>query len=144
MRGGTRHNVIPGECDLVINVRVQYHHEAERVERALNALADAPATLPGAERLLTGEFMRPPMENDATMQRTFAKLVRVSGQHFGQSFRGGGSDANFTAALGIPTLDGLGAAGEGAHTRHEQVYVPSLPRRAALLAALLTRWDDLP
>jgi glutamate carboxypeptidase len=140
IRGGTRHNVIPGECDLVINVRVQYRKEAERVEQALNDLVDSPSFLRGAEKILTGEFMRPPMERDPMMAATVEKFAQLTGQPLGESFRGGGSDASFSAALGVPTLDGLGPSGEGAHAAHEQVYLPSLPRRAALLAAVLTRW----
>lgn len=140
IRGGTRHNVIPGECDLVINVRVQYHSEAQRIEAALNDLVDTPAFLPGAEKILTGEFMRPPIERDAIMQRTFQQLLEVSNQSFGETSRGGGSDGCFSAALGVPTLDGLGAAGEGAHSNREQVYLPSMANRAALLATLLCDW----
>ncbi|MBZ0310200.1 MAG: M20/M25/M40 family metallo-hydrolase [Anaerolineae bacterium] len=142
IRGGTRHNVIPGECDLVINVRARYHSEAHRVEEALNTLVDAPAFIPGVEKILTGEFKRPPMERDAVMIATFQKLQEVVGVPLRETSRGGGSDGNFSAALGIPTLDGLGAAGEGAHAATEQVYLPSLPRRAALLASILCGWPE--
>jgi len=80
------------------------------------------------------------MERDALMQKTFQTLIEISGQHFGESSRGGGSDGSFSAAMGIPTLDGLGPSGEGAHAAHKQVYLPSMPRRAALLASILTNW----
>ncbi len=143
IRGGTRHNVIPGECDVVINIRVRFHSEAERVETSLNDLVDAPSFIEGVEKILTGEFKRPPMEHDAVMQATFAKLQEVAGIPMRETSRGGGSDGNFSAALGIPTLDGLGASGEGAHAPHEQVYLPSLPRRAALLASILCDWPTL-
>lgn len=143
IRGGTAHNVIPGECDLVVNVRVRYHSEAERVYQALEAIADGEKLLPESELILTGEYMRPPMERDDLMQATFAELQRVSGEVLGEEGRGGGSDGSFSAALGVPTLDGLGASGEGAHTAHEQVFLPSLPRRAALLASVLTGWRAL-
>lgn len=139
IRGGTRHNVIPGECDLVINVRVSYHEEAERIEQALEALTDQ-QTSGGAELILTGEFMRPPIERNDLMQATFAKLKQVTGIQLGEESRGGGSDGCFSAALGIPTLDGLGASGEGAHSAHEQVYLPSMIDRAALLATILHHW----
>jgi glutamate carboxypeptidase len=140
IRGGTSHNVIPGECDLVINVRVQYHSEAERIYRELEALSDAPTILPGAELILTGDFMRPPMEQDARMGQTFETLKEITGLYLTDEFRGGGSDGCFSAALGVPTLDGLGPSGEGAHAAHEQVFLPSMPRRAALLATILSRW----
>ncbi|HLA41946.1 MAG TPA: M20/M25/M40 family metallo-hydrolase, partial [Aggregatilineales bacterium] len=143
IRGGTQHNVIPGECDLVINVRVQYRSEARRVLDELNALVDAPATLNGAEMFLTGEYMRPPMERDTIMLETFEKLTRIADAPFGEDFRGGGSDGSFSAALGIPTLDGLGASGEGAHAPNEQVYLPSMPRRAALIASILCNWEHV-
>jgi len=144
IRGGTRHNVIPGECDLVINVRVKYRSEAERVEAALNEIADGPAIIPGVEMFLTGEYRRPPMERDDTMIKTFQTLKQVAGEQLGEEFRGGGSDGNFSAAMGIPTLDGLGPSGEGAHAANEQVYLPSMPRRAALLASLLLNWPQSP
>lgn len=142
IRGGTRHNVIPGECDLVINVRVRFHSEAQRIEEALNDLVDAPPFIPGVEKILTGEFKRPPMERDDIMIKTFQKLQEIMGAPLRETSRGGGSDGNFSAAMGIPTLDGLGAAGEGAHAANEQVYLPSLPRRAALLASVLCNWPE--
>lgn len=142
IRGGTRHNVIPGECDVVVNIRVQYHNEARRIEDALNDLVDAPPTIPDVEKILTGEFKRPPMERDDVMQETFATLQAVAGVPMRETSRGGGSDGNFSAAMGIPTIDGLGASGEGAHSPQEQVYLPSLPRRAALLASILAGWPE--
>jgi glutamate carboxypeptidase len=144
IRGGTQHNVIPGECDLVINVRVKYRREAERVQQALEDLTEGPTFLDEAELILTGDFKRPPMERDELMVQTFETMKRVTGSVFGEDYRGGGSDGSFSAALGIPTLDGLGPSGEGAHARHEQVFLPSMPRRAALLASILHHWPHMP
>ena len=73
----------------------------------------------------------------AALFRKARELGRELGMELTEASTGGGSDGNFTAALGIPTLDGLGAVGDGAHARHEHIYIPELPRRAALLAALL-------
>jgi glutamate carboxypeptidase len=140
MRGGTRHNVIPGECDLVISARVKYHSEAHRLEQELEALTETAPRPDGAELILTGEFMRPPMERDDRMIATYERLKAITGAQLGEEARGGGSDGCFSAALGIPTLDGLGASGEGAHAEHEQVYLPSLANRAALLSLLLGAW----
>ena len=72
-----------------------------------------------------------------TLYRIARKLGREMGMELAEAFTGGGSDGNFTAALGIPTLDGLGGVGDGAHALHEHVIVRELPRRAALIAALL-------
>jgi glutamate carboxypeptidase len=143
IRGGTSHNVVPGACDLVINVRVRYHREANRVFDALERLAES-VPLPGVELILTGDYMRPPMERDAIMQKTVETLYQVAGVPFGEERRGGGSDGNFSASLGVPTLDGLGASGEGAHSAHEQVYLPSMVSRAGLLAQILTAWPSSP
>jgi glutamate carboxypeptidase len=82
------------------------------------------------------------MERSAGVAALFEKAEAVA-QGFGWSLQeaavGGGSDGNFTAALGIPTLDGLGGVGEGAHAEHESILISELPRRAALLAGLLSR-----
>jgi len=94
----------------------------------------------GATLTVEGGFNRPPMERTPAIVDLFER-ARVVGRSFGweltEGSTGGGSDGNFTAALGLPTLDGLGAIGAGAHAAHEQVSLGSLPDRAALLAALL-------
>jgi glutamate carboxypeptidase len=84
------------------------------------------------------------MPRDALMVETFGKAQAIANRHgweLTEGGAGGASDANFTAALGIPTLDGLGADGAGFHATHEHVIIDSLPQRAALLAALLCEWD---
>jgi glutamate carboxypeptidase len=87
-----------------------------------------------------GGFERPPMERTPASRDLFARARAVAasfGRELDEGSAGGGSDGNFTAALGVPTLDGLGAIGDGAHAAHEHVDIPSLPWRAALLAGLL-------
>ena len=89
---------------------------------------------------VTGGFDRPPLERSAGVARLYdqaRQIARDLGQDLGEGSTGGGSDGNFTAALGVPTLDGLGAIGDGAHALHEHVEVDALPDRAALIAGLI-------
>jgi len=97
--------------------------------------------LPGARLEIHGGFNRAPLERKMSRELfTCAKsLAAQMGLTLGECAAGGGSDGNFTAALGIPTLDGLGAVGDGAHSAHEHVLVRTMPERAALLAALLAK-----
>jgi glutamate carboxypeptidase len=91
---------------------------------------------------VTGGINRPPMERTAGVAALYeqAKTVaRELGLKLGEAAVGGGSDGNFTAGLGIPTLDGLGGVGDGAHATHEHILISELPRRAALLAGLIER-----
>jgi len=95
---------------------------------------------PGTRLTIKGGFERPPMERTAAVAALFARASEVAsslGRELGEGAAGGGSDGNFTAALGVPTLDGLGAVGDGAHAAHEHVDVTTLAWRAALLAGLL-------
>jgi glutamate carboxypeptidase len=90
----------------------------------------------------TGGFDRPPLERTESVERLYKEareVARELGQDLAEGGTGGGSDGNFTAALGVPTLDGLGAVGDGAHALHEHVDIASLPDRAALVAGLITR-----
>jgi len=135
--GGTRTNVVPERAECWVDLRVATREEGERMHARL---LDLRPNLPGAQVTVTGSLNRPPMERDARMLATFAHACAVAAAHgieLTQGKSGGGSDANFTAALGIPTLDGLGAVGNGAHAVDEHVILSSLPERAALLAALL-------
>jgi len=88
---------------------------------------------------IEGGINRPPMEREMAVAlfRKARALGRTLGMDLIEASTGGGSDGNFTAALGVPTLDGLGAVGDGAHGRHEHIVISELPRRAALLAGLL-------
>ena len=137
IQGGTTPNVVPAEASAAIDVRVVTLAEAARIEAAFNSFRPF---LPGASLEVTGGFTRPPMERTSQVAALFER-VRDVGRNLGLSLdegsTGGGSDGNFTAALGIPTVDGLGVTGAGAHARTEHIVVDSLPAHAALLAALL-------
>jgi glutamate carboxypeptidase len=135
-QGGTRSNVIPAQARLTIDLRAEKLADMRRIERKLKALRPI---LPGARIALEGGFSRPPLERraSAALSSHARELALRLGFSVDECLVGGGSDGNFTAALGVPTLDGLGAVGEGAHSPDEQVIVSALPERAALLAALL-------
>ncbi len=140
IRGGTASNVVPAECEIIVDFRVSVPEEAERLHRAITGLAPR---LPGASLEVAGGLNRPPMVRDAQMARVFEKARQIAARHgfsLQEAATGGASDGNFTAALGVPTLDGLGADGDGGHADHEHVVVASLPLRAALLAALISEW----
>jgi glutamate carboxypeptidase len=137
--GGSRSNVVPDFATAAVDVRTETMADAAVVDRSMRALV---AQMPGARLEVTGGFNRPPMERTAGVVRLY-DLARASAAEIGidllEGATGGGSDGNFTAALGIPTLDGLGATGDGAHALHEHVTVGELAERAAILAGLLQR-----
>jgi glutamate carboxypeptidase len=135
--GGTRGNVIPDLARAVVDVRAPTVAEAHDVERAFAALSPVD---PRTSVTARGGFDRPPLERSAAVARLYdqaRQVARELGQDLGEGSTGGGSDGNFTAALGVPTLDGLGAIGDGAHALHEHVVIDALPDRAALVAALI-------
>jgi glutamate carboxypeptidase len=138
VRGGTRPNVVAAAASADVDVRVATLAEAERLDRAVRALAPR---LPGAVLHIEGGLNRPPMERSSGIVGMFERAQSIAAAmgvaELREGSTGGGSDGNFTAALGVPTLDGLGPEGEGAHAAHEHVLVESLPRRAALLTGLL-------
>lgn len=137
--GGTRTNVVPAEARAYVDVRAVTVEEAERIDGLLKGLR--PRT-PGASLQVTGGMNRPPMERTEHTARLFAVAREIAGEigfDLHEELTGGGSDGNFTAAVGCPTLDGLGAVGGGAHGLEEHVVIPEMPRRAALLAGLLAR-----
>ena len=140
IRGGTRGNVVPGFCEVQVDVRAMTAEEMARVTAAIYGLKPV---LPGARLEIRGGFDRPPMERNHRMLDTFAQAAQIAAQ-YGMTLResgtGGASDGNYTAAVGTPTLDGLGPLGDGAHSEREYVLVHTLPRSAALLAALLIEW----
>lgn len=134
--GGSRVNVIPEQAVAEIDVRVRSAAEAARIEAALAGLQPV---VPGARLSLSGGMHRPPMPREQA-QELFALAARLAaglGFTVEQTGTGGVSDGNFTAARGCPTLDGLGAVGDGAHSPNEHILVDSLPERTALLAHLL-------
>jgi len=99
--------------------------------------------LEGAEIKVKGGWNRPPMERNEQMIRTFQRAQGIAGDlglSLSEGGSGGGSDANFVADLGVPVLDGLGAIGTGAHTKHEQIETDSLAEKTALIAALISEW----
>jgi glutamate carboxypeptidase len=138
IQGGTRSNVVPERARVLIDVRAPRPGDIRALERKFRALSPI---LKCATLHVAGGFNRPPMERKMSAS-LFAKaraLSKEMGITLGEAFVGGASDGNFTAALGIPTLDGLGAIGEGAHSPRENVVLRSLPERAALLAGLLKK-----
>jgi glutamate carboxypeptidase len=137
VRGGTRTNVVPEFAEAEVDIRVTSQKEAARLERQFNALR------PRNRRCkleITGGLNRAPFERSPAVVALYEharELALELGFPLFETAVGGGSDGNFTAALGIPTLDGLGAVGEGAHAAHESVVLAEIPRRAALLARLI-------
>lgn len=137
--GGTRPNVVAEEAHAVVDVRAPTLDDAARVDAALRALQPI---LPGTRLSITGGFERPPMERSTGVAALYAHAQAAAaslGQTVEEGSTGGGSDGNFTAALGVPTLDGLGGVGDGAHALHEHVELDRLVPRTALLAALIAR-----
>jgi len=137
VQGGTRVNVIPAEATAVVDVRVAHMKDAAGIDRKLRSLKPFNRK---CKIEITGGVSRPPMERTvgvATLYKKATEIARLAGWKLAEAAVGGGSDGNFTAGLGIPTLDGLGGVGEGAHARHESIVISELPRRAALLAELI-------
>ncbi|MGH9501618.1 MAG: M20 family metallopeptidase [Terriglobales bacterium] len=137
--GGTRTNVIPASATALLDVRVARRGDAALIDRKLRALRPFNRKC----RLeITGSLNRPPLERSAGVAALYRKASEIAtqlGWKLEEASVGGGSDGNFTASLGIPTLDGLGGVGEGAHAAHESVVISELPRRATLLAELIER-----
>ncbi len=135
--GGTRSNVVAAEAAAVVDVRVARVRDQREIEKKIRSLlpADRRTTL-----TISGGKNRPPLERTRQVAQLFQRaraLARPLGIDLREAAVGGGSDGNFTAALGVPTLDGLGGVGEGAHAPHENILLRELPRRAALLAHLI-------
>jgi glutamate carboxypeptidase len=135
--GGTRSNVVAQDAYAEIDVRIAKASDAARVEKLFRGLR---CSDPACALQVTGGLNRPPMERKpgtVALYKQARRLAAELGFDLPEAATGGGSDGNFTAALGVPTLDGLGAVGEGAHATHESVVVEHLIPRTALLAALL-------
>jgi glutamate carboxypeptidase len=135
--GGTVSNVIPDYARAQVDIRYARLADAPRLDRRLRSLRPI---LKGARIEVRGGINRPPLERTAAVRELFGRaqfLMGAMGLPLGEASTGGGSDGNFTAALGVPTLDGLGVVGNGAHGAREHILIRSLPERAALLAGLL-------
>jgi glutamate carboxypeptidase len=135
--GWTRSNVVAAECRAEVDVRIAKAGDAARVERLFRWLK---VTDKGCRLTVSGGINRPPMERKAGTVALF-KLARGLAAEMGldleEAATGGGSDGNFTAALGVATLDGMGAVGVGAHAAHEQVEMRYLVERTVLLAGVV-------
>jgi glutamate carboxypeptidase len=137
--GGSRTNVVADAARASIDVRVLTLEDAAAVERQLRALRPV---LTGTRLELQGGVDRPPLERSAGVIRLYELARGVAaelGKDLPEGAAGGGSDGNFTAAIGVPTLDGLGPRGDGAHALHEYVELDDLAWRAAFLARFLSR-----
>jgi glutamate carboxypeptidase len=137
VRGGTRLNVVPDLAEADVDVRIGHKRDAAYVEKKFRSLKpfDRKCKLE-----ITGGINRPPLERTADVARLYGQareIARELGFRLKEAAVGGGSDGNFTSGLGIPTLDGLGGVGEGAHASHESILANELPRRTAMLARLI-------
>lgn len=135
--GGTTSNVVPAEAWAAIDVRFATPAEGERVDAALRALSPR---VEGAELTITGGVNRPPVERtpaNAALYEAAQAVAAEAGWSLGEGSTGGGSDGSFTAGMGVPTLDGIGPDGSGAHARTEHILVDDLPRRVGLYGRLL-------
>jgi glutamate carboxypeptidase len=140
VNGGSTFNVIPDQATAKVDVRFLSKAEAERIEGEMRALTPK---LTGASISVQKGTSRPPMEHDATMISAYAQARAIAakqGHDLLEEGSGGGSDGNITSALGVPTLDGLGYMGEGAHALTEQVYTESIANRTALMDGILREW----
>jgi len=139
IRGGTRSNVVAAECCVEVDVRIPRHRDQAYVERSFRSLK------PFDKRCsveVIGGVNRPPMGRSAAVRRLFGiaqSFAAEMGVELGESLSGGGSDGSFTSAMGAPTLDGLGAVGEGAHASNESILISRIADRTALLAKLVAR-----
>jgi glutamate carboxypeptidase len=137
VHGGTRTNVIPAEAKALVDVRVTRMKDAAVIDRKLRSLKPFNRK---CKLEIAGGVNRPPMERSQAVVALYKKAVDIAkqlGWKLQEAAVGGGSDGNFTAALGIPTLDGLGGVGDGAHAAHESIVLSELPKRAVLLAGLI-------
>ncbi|WP_288010663.1 M20 family metallopeptidase [Kyrpidia sp.] len=139
VHGGTRSNVVPEGAEADVDVRTVTWDEADRIHRIME---DLKPSRPGLSVTVSGGINRPPMERTEKTGQLFRlaqDIARELGLPLQEAMVGGGSDGNFTAAVGAPTLDGLGAVGDGPHAEHEHILIPYITQRAALLAHLLER-----
>ncbi len=137
IHGGTRSNVVPASATVDVDIRIARLKDAGPLEKKFRALKPVD---PRCTVTITGGLNRPPMERTKAIAAWFGearKLAAQIGIELEESSTGGGSDGNFTGALGVPTLDGLGAVGEGAHAVNESLFIDRIADRTALLAGLV-------
>ena len=137
IRGGTRTNVVAAEASIEIDVRIREVKQAKTLDRKLRALKPFNKH---CKLHIEGGINRLPMERTEGVAALYKKAQHIANEiswKLEEAAVGGGSDGNFTAGLGIPTLDGLGGVGEGAHAIHEYIVISELPRRALLLAGMI-------
>ena len=137
--GGSRTNVVPAEAMAQIDVRIARPKDAAGIDKKMRNLRPFNRK---CKIEISGGINRPPMERTAGVAALYSEAAAIAdelGWKLDEAAVGGGSDGNFTAGLGIPTLDGLGGVGDGAHATHEHILISELPRRAALLAGLIER-----
>jgi glutamate carboxypeptidase len=135
--GGSRTNVVPAEASAQVDVRIARRKDAAGIDKKMRRQRPFNRK---CKVEISGGINRPPMERTAAVAALYAQaaaIARELGWKLGEAAVGGGSDGNFTAGLGIPTLDGLGGVGDGAHAAHEHILISELPRRAALIAGLI-------
>lgn len=135
--GGSRTNVVPAEAVAQVDARIARAKDAAKIEKKMRSLRPFNRK---CKVEVTGGINRLPLERTpavAALHEKAAALARDLGWKLDEAAVGGGSDGNITAGLGIPTLDGLGAVGDGAHALHEHILISELPRRAALIAGLI-------
>lgn len=135
--GGTARNVVAANAEALIDLRATTMSEAERAVKAIRA---ATPRLAGAQVTVEGELNRPPMERTQQIAEAFMRVKQIGkglGLDLDEASTGGGSDGNFTAAIGATTIDGLGCTGDGAHAEHEHISLSGLVERTALLTELL-------
>jgi glutamate carboxypeptidase len=138
VEGGTAANVIPALVTARVDVRMMTQAAFTRLHETL---MNRHSFIPGAKATMEHLNYRPPMERDGKAFEAAREIAKAEGITIREDGAGGGSDGNFTAALGIPTLDGLGAEGAGLHAEHEHILVNSLSKKAALIAAILRDWQ---
>jgi glutamate carboxypeptidase len=137
VQGGTRTNVVAAEASAEVDIRIARAADARELEQKFAALRPIDH---GCALEVSGGLNRPPMERTegtVRLYRLAQEHAAALGMAMDEASTGGGSDGNFTSALGLPTLDGLGAVGEGAHAANESIVLSELPRRTALLACLI-------
>jgi glutamate carboxypeptidase len=137
IRGGTRSNVIAAEAWTEVDVRVKTMTDGKTIDQKMHGLRPRDSR---CKIEVTGGINRPPMERTEkviALYRKAADVANALGIKVDELSTGGGSDGNFTAALGVPTLDGLGVVGEGAHAMNESILIGQIAPRIALLAGLI-------